>query len=53
VAASRAIECAMLEAFRARQHGNGDHPHLAIGAARTVDRQQFWIGFRGPRHDEK
>jgi hypothetical protein len=27
------------------------HPHLAVRAARTVDRQKLWIGFRHPRHD--
>jgi len=53
VAAARTFECAMLEALGAGGDVGRYHPHLAVRAARTVDRQKLWIGFRHPRHDLK
>jgi hypothetical protein len=53
VAAPRTFECAMLEAAGAGGDVGRYHPHLAVRAARTVDRQKLWIGSRHPRHDLK
>jgi hypothetical protein len=53
VAALRTFELAMLETFRAGRHRSRYHPHLAVGAARTVGWQQLGIGFRHPRHGER
>jgi len=43
----------MLETFGAGRDGGRYHPRLAIGAARTVDRQELGIGSCHPRHGEK
>jgi hypothetical protein len=51
VGASRAFVAAMLEPLRLARNGDRHHPRLAVGAARTVDWQQLWIGFRRPGHD--
>jgi len=51
VAAARTFECAMLETLGAGGDVGRYHPDLAVRAARTVDRQKLWIGFRHPRHD--
>ena len=44
---------AVLETFRSSSDGSGYHPRVAVGAARTVDRQQLWIGFSCPCHRPK
>src|SRR5438552_16699304 len=53
VTAARTLECPMLETFGAGRDGGRYHPRLAIGAARTVDRQELGIGSCHPRHGEK
>jgi hypothetical protein len=53
MAAPRTFECAMLKTLGAGGDVGRYHPHLAVWAARTVDRQKLWIGSRHPRHDLK
>jgi hypothetical protein len=53
VGALQTPERALLEAFRAIRDGIGYQPRLAMGATRTLDRQQLWIGLFPARHNGK
>jgi hypothetical protein len=47
------LERALFEALRSVRDGIGHHPRLAVGTARAVDRQKFWIRFFPATHDSK